>query len=58
MSSFDIPNKKFLCDFCQEEADYGFDYEWDALLCWLCHLSQNFAMWFTKYNFKWNGRHL
>lgn len=37
------------CDFCEvNKADFGFDMEWDASLCWLCHLRENFSLWFLR----------
>lgn len=40
-----------MCDFCDINiADYGFDWEWDAQLCWLCHLYQNYLMFMAKYS--------
>ena len=38
-----------MCDFCRDYADYGFDDEWDALLCWTCHLMQRYLMFMQKY---------
>lgn len=43
-------NPAIICDFCNtDKADYGFDWEWDANLCWTCHLMQNFGLWFIRY---------
>ena len=38
------------CDFCEsKDANYGFDPDWDAMLCWPCHLMQNTMMLLVKY---------
>lgn len=39
-----------VCDFCSiEKAGYGFDWDWDAFLCWICHLWQNTQMFMIRY---------
>ena len=43
------------CDFCEQSGDYGFDTEWDAVLCWECHLTQQWMLWFAKYRFRTFG---
>lgn len=39
------------CDFeCGALADYGWDGEWDAMLCWRCHTAQLLMMWMLRYS--------